>query len=63
MSANQNLEQQLLCTQCEIVPEAVWQISQVCGQDGYERMNTARARGWTAIPSWGLEGWGSRAWP
>lgn len=63
MSANQNLEQQLLCKQYEIAPEVVWQLSQMCGQDGYERMNTARAHGWTAIPSWGLEGWGLGAWP
>ena len=63
MSANQNLEQQLLCTQYEIAPEAVWQLSQVCGQDGYQRMTTARARGWIAIPSWGLEGWDLGAWP
>jgi hypothetical protein len=63
MSSDQNLEQQLLCTQYQIAPEAVWQLSQVCGQDGYERMNIARARGWTAIPSWGLEGWDLGAWP
>lgn len=63
MSSELNLEPQLLCAQYRIAPEAIWQISQVRGQDGYERMNTARAHGWAAIPSWGLEGWDLGAWP
>jgi hypothetical protein len=63
MSSKQNLEQQLLCEQYRIAPEAVWQISQVRGQDGYERIEAVSSRGWTAIPSWGLEGWGLGTWP
>jgi hypothetical protein len=63
MSSDQNLEQQLLCTQHQIAPEAVWQISQVRGQDGYERIEAVSSRGWTAIPSWGLEGWDLGTWP
>lgn len=63
MNSDQGLEQQLLCAQYRIAPEAVWQISQVCGQDGYERIDAVSSRGWTAIPSWGLEGWDLGAWP
>ncbi|MGH2902804.1 MAG: hypothetical protein ACRDK7_04365 [Solirubrobacteraceae bacterium] len=60
---DQSLEQRLLCEQYQVAPEGVWQLSQMRGQDGYERIDTVRARGWTAIPSWGLEGWDLGDWP
>jgi hypothetical protein len=60
---SQSLEQQLLCEQYRVASEPFWQLSQACGHDGYERMNAARAHGWTAIPSWGLEGWDLGRWP
>ena len=33
------------------------------GDDGYDRMTFARARGWEAISSWGLDGWDLGNWP
>jgi hypothetical protein len=57
MSSDQNLEQQLLCAQYQIAPEVMWSLSRMRGQDGYERIDAVSSRGWTAIPSWGLEGW------
>lgn len=33
------------------------------GDDGYERMDAARAEGWTPIPSWGRDGWDLGSWP
>lgn len=61
--SDQSSEQQLLCEQYRVAPEAIWQLSQICGQDGYERIDAVSSHGWTAIPSWGLEGWGLGAWP
>jgi hypothetical protein len=57
------LERQLLCERYEVASEAIWKLSQIRGQDGYERIDAVSARGWNAIPSWGLEGWDLGDWP
>ena len=57
--SDQSLEQQLLCEQYRVAPEAFWQIA----EDGYDRIEMARPHGWRAIPSWGLEGWDLGDWP
>ena len=33
------------------------------GDEGYDRMEFARSRGWHAIASWGLDGWDLGSWP
>ena len=33
------------------------------GDEGYERMEFAPRLGWTAISSWGLNGWDLGNWP
>jgi hypothetical protein len=33
------------------------------GDEGYDRMNFARASGWEPISSWGLDGWDLGSWP
>jgi hypothetical protein len=33
------------------------------GDEGYDRMNVARANGWEPISSWGLDGWDLGSWP
>jgi hypothetical protein len=33
------------------------------GDDGYDRTEAARGRGWSAVASWGLDGWDLGAWP
>lgn len=63
MSDQPNLEQQLLSAQCRVAPEPFWQLSQMLGDDGYDRMEAAGGRGWQAVPSWGLDGWDLGAWP
>ncbi len=63
MSSDQNLEQQLLCAQYRVASEPFWKLAQIRGEDGYDRIEMARTRGWTAIPSWGLEGWDLGTWP
>jgi hypothetical protein len=63
MSSGQRLEQQLLSEHYQVTPESVWHFSQMRGQDGYERIDTMRAHGWIAVPSWGLEGWDLGGWP
>jgi hypothetical protein len=63
MSLEEGLERQLLSDRYKVAPEVVWHISQVRGLDGYERIDTMRVYGWTAIPSWGLEGWDLGGWP
>lgn len=32
-------------------------------QDGYEDMEVESARGWSAVPSWGEDGWDLGEWP
>lgn len=56
-------EQDLLCIRFQIAPEAVWHISRILGQDGYERIDAVSSRGWIATPLWGSEGWDLGAWP
>ncbi len=63
MSREPNLEQQLLSERYRVTPEAFWQLSQLRGDDGYDRMEAARGRGWSAVPSWGRDGWDLGAWP
>jgi hypothetical protein len=33
------------------------------GDEGYDRMEFARRRGWHSIASWGLNGWDLGSWP
>ncbi len=33
------------------------------GDEGYDRMDFARVRGWEPILSWGLDGWDLGSWP
>ena len=61
--SDQSLEQQLLCAQYRVAPEPFWQLAQIRGEDGYDRIEQARTHGWRAVPSWGLEGWDLGAWP
>jgi hypothetical protein len=63
MSPEANLEQQLLSEHYRLDPEAFWRLTQMRGDDGYDRMEAARGRGWQAVPSWGLDGWDLGAWP
>jgi hypothetical protein len=63
MSHESNLEQQLLSDQYRVAPEGFWQLSQMRGDDGYDRMEAGGGRGWQAVPSWGLDGWDLGAWP
>jgi hypothetical protein len=63
MSHEPNLEQQLLSEQYRVAPEVFWQLSQMRGDDGYDRIEAAVGRGWQAVPSWGLDGWDLGAWP
>jgi hypothetical protein len=44
-------------------PEAFWAFAKLRGEDGYKRIELAIARGWEAIPSWGLRGWDLGTWP
>lgn len=46
-----------------VEPEPFWTIAQMRGDDGYDRMELARHRGWHAIPSWGRDGWDLGSWP
>lgn len=46
-----------------VAPEVFWEVLQVRGDDGYDRMGPARQRGWDAIPSWGRDGWDLGSWP
>ena len=46
MSREPNLEQQLLSEPYRVAPEAFWQLSQMRGDGGYDRMEAARGRGW-----------------
>lgn len=62
-NSDQSLEQQLLCEQYRVAPEAFWHLAQMRGEDGYDRIKTAQQHGWRAVPSWGIEGWGLGAWP
>jgi len=57
------LAQQLLCTQYRVAPEPFWQLAQIHGEDGYDRIEMAQTHGWRAVPSWGLEGWDLGTWP
>jgi hypothetical protein len=63
MSHEANLEQQLLSERYRVAPEVFWQLSQMRGDDGYDRIEVAGGRGWQAVPSWGLDGWDLGAWP
>lgn len=61
--SGQSLEQQLLCAQYRVAPELFWELAQIRGEDGYDRITTAQQHGWRAVSSWGLEGWNLGAWP
>ena len=61
--SEQSLEQQLLCARYRVAPEPFWQLTQVRGEDGYDRIEVARTHGWQAVSSWGLEGWDLGTWP
>ncbi len=58
-----SLEQQLLSDPYRVAPEAFWAVAQMRGDDGYDRIEAARSRGWRAVPSWGLNGWDLGSWP
>lgn len=61
--APQSLERQLLSSAHQVAPETFWTIAQMRGDDGYDRIELARTRGWHAIPSWGRDGWDLGSWP
>jgi hypothetical protein len=61
--SDQSLEQQLLCVQYQVAPEPFWQLAQIRGEDGDDRIEKARPYGWCAVPSWGLDGWDLGTWP
>jgi hypothetical protein len=46
-----------------VTPEPFWLAAQLAGDDGYDRIEIARARGWDAIPAWGRDGWDLGSWP
>jgi hypothetical protein len=58
-----DLEQQLLCEQYRVVPEAFWHPAHVRGEDRYDHIKAAQRHGWLAVSSWGSEGWDLGAWP
>jgi hypothetical protein len=58
-----NHTEDLLTPQYRLAPETFWTVSQMRGDDGYDRMDAARPRGWDAIPSWGRDGWDLGSWP
>lgn len=53
----------LISQQFKVQPEPFWGIATLRGDDGYDRMERARPRGWAAIPSWGRDGWDLGSWP
>jgi len=53
----------LLTNAYRAVPETFWLACQLCGADGYDRIEIARSRGWRAIPAWGRDGWDLGSWP
>jgi hypothetical protein len=58
------IESQLLGDNIYRVPaETFWQASQALGEDGYDRIETSGKHGWTAIASWGSDGWDLGNWP
>lgn len=50
-------------TAYRVEPEAFWQVATMTGDDGYERIERARAHGWSAVPGWGRDGWDLGSWP
>lgn len=63
MNLGKGLEQHLLSTRHQIIPEADWRLFETGGHDGYERIDTASSRGWDPVPSWGSDGWDLGSWP
>jgi hypothetical protein len=55
--------EELLETPYRVDPEAFWEIAQMRGDDGYDRIELAGRRGWHAVPSWGRDGWDLGSWP
>lgn len=53
----------LLVPDYRVIPEPFWAISQMRGDDGYDRIEAARRFRWTAIPAWGRDGWDLGSWP
>lgn len=49
--------------QFETTPRAIWQDLRDAGCDGYDVMQTMVALGWTAVGSWGKDGWDLGSWP
>ena len=47
----------------QVDPEPFWAIAHGSGADGYDTMDAATARGWTAVASWGQDGWDLGTWP
>jgi hypothetical protein len=53
----------LLVAQYRLQPDSFWAVSQMRGDDGYDRIEAARPHRWHAIPSWGRDGWDLGKWP
>lgn len=61
--APRSLEAQLLSQEFTVPPDAFWSVSQLRGDDGYDRIEAAATRGWHPVPSWGGDGWDLGSWP
>lgn len=46
-----------------VAPEPFWAACLMTGDDGYDRIEVAHLRGWSAVPAWGLDGWDLGGWP
>ena len=49
--APRSLEDRLLSDEYRVAPETFWAAANLRGDDGYDRIQVASNRGWTAIPS------------
>lgn len=58
-----NTADSLLTDTHRVGPEHFWLACQLRGDDGYDRIEVARPRGWRAIPAWGRDGWDLGCWP
>lgn len=46
-----------------VEPEPFWTVAHGSGADGYDTMDAAAKRGWTAVAAWGEDGWDLGTWP
>ena len=47
----------------QVEPEPFWEIAQMMGDDGYDRIGRAAKHDWEAISAWGAAGWDLGDWP